>query len=95
MRNSPGQSDQGSLAAEGCAVLRPLRETIKTQEAFPHHDALAPSRLAGGDACDTARGPSQSRPVSYAGRRWDPAELGPVVRELLSRTPAPAAVYGV
>jgi NAD(P)-dependent dehydrogenase (short-subunit alcohol dehydrogenase family) len=29
-----------------------------------------------------------------AGRRWHPDELGPVVRELLSRAPAPAAVYG-
>lgn len=30
-----------------------------------------------------------------AGRRWHPDELGPVVRDLLSRAPAPAAVYGV
>ncbi len=29
-----------------------------------------------------------------AGRRWHPDELGPVVRELLSRAPAPEAVYG-
>ncbi|MDG6107051.1 SDR family NAD(P)-dependent oxidoreductase [Dactylosporangium aurantiacum] len=29
-----------------------------------------------------------------AGRRWHPDELGPVVRDLLSRAPAPAAVYG-
>jgi NAD(P)-dependent dehydrogenase (short-subunit alcohol dehydrogenase family) len=29
-----------------------------------------------------------------AGRRWLPDELGPVVRDLLSRAPAPAAVYG-
>lgn len=29
-----------------------------------------------------------------AGRRWHPDELGAVVRDLLSRAPAPAAVYG-
>jgi NAD(P)-dependent dehydrogenase (short-subunit alcohol dehydrogenase family) len=29
-----------------------------------------------------------------AGRQWHPDELGPVVRDLLSRAPAPAAVYG-
>jgi NAD(P)-dependent dehydrogenase (short-subunit alcohol dehydrogenase family) len=29
-----------------------------------------------------------------AGRRWEPAELGPVVRELLAKAPAPAPVYG-
>ncbi|MFF5233503.1 SDR family oxidoreductase [Dactylosporangium sp. NPDC000521] len=32
--------------------------------------------------------------VRDAGRRWHPDELGPVVRDLLSRAPAPAAVYG-
>jgi hypothetical protein len=36
----------------------------------------------------------QHGPAADAGRRWDPAELGPVVRDLLSRAPAPAAVYG-
>lgn len=34
-------------------------------------------------------GPSVDR-----GDRWDPAELGPVVRELLSKAPPPAPVYG-
>jgi NAD(P)-dependent dehydrogenase (short-subunit alcohol dehydrogenase family) len=29
-----------------------------------------------------------------AGRRWEPAELGPVVRDLLAKAPAPAQVYG-
>jgi NAD(P)-dependent dehydrogenase (short-subunit alcohol dehydrogenase family) len=29
-----------------------------------------------------------------AGRRWEPAELGPVVRDLLAKAPAPAPVYG-
>jgi hypothetical protein len=28
------------------------------------------------------------------GDRWDPAELGPVVGELLSKAPPPAPVYG-
>lgn len=32
--------------------------------------------------------------VHDAGRRFDPAELGPVVRDLLARAPKPAAVYG-
>jgi NAD(P)-dependent dehydrogenase (short-subunit alcohol dehydrogenase family) len=29
------------------------------------------------------------------GARWDPAELGPVVDDLLAKAPAPAPVYGV
>jgi NAD(P)-dependent dehydrogenase (short-subunit alcohol dehydrogenase family) len=28
------------------------------------------------------------------GDRWDPAELGPVVKDLLAKAPTPAAVYG-
>jgi NAD(P)-dependent dehydrogenase (short-subunit alcohol dehydrogenase family) len=28
------------------------------------------------------------------GARWDPAELGPVIDDLLAKAPAPAAVYG-
>jgi hypothetical protein len=36
----------------------------------------------------------QHGPAVDAGRRWDPAELGPVVRDLLDRAPEPAAVYG-
>ncbi len=28
------------------------------------------------------------------GARWDPAELGPVVRDLLAKAPVPAPVYG-
>jgi hypothetical protein len=28
------------------------------------------------------------------GARWDPAELGPVVDDLLGKAPAPAPVYG-
>jgi NAD(P)-dependent dehydrogenase (short-subunit alcohol dehydrogenase family) len=28
------------------------------------------------------------------GRRWEPAEIGPAVRELIAKAPAPAAVYG-
>src|SRR4051794_25712320 len=28
------------------------------------------------------------------GARWDPAELGPVVRELIAKSPSPAPVYG-
>jgi hypothetical protein len=35
------------------------------------------------------RGPEVERD-----RRWDPAELGPVVDDLLARAPAPAPVYG-
>ncbi|MCI2418105.1 SDR family oxidoreductase [Saccharopolyspora sp. K220] len=35
------------------------------------------------------RGPSRD-----AGRRWEPAEIGPVVRELLAQAPAPEPVYG-
>ena len=29
------------------------------------------------------------------GARWDPAELGPVVADLLAKAPAPEPVYGV
>ncbi|MER7005371.1 SDR family oxidoreductase [Dactylosporangium sp. NPDC000555] len=36
----------------------------------------------------------QHGPAVDAARRWDPAELGPVVRDLLARAPHPAAVYG-
>ena len=33
-------------------------------------------------------------PTVDKGARWEPAELGPVVRDLLSRAPAPLPVYG-
>lgn len=33
-------------------------------------------------------------PSRDAGRRWDPAELGPVVRELIAEGQTPEAVYG-
>lgn len=33
-------------------------------------------------------------PSRDAGRRWDPAELGPVVRELIAEGQVPEAVYG-
>src|SRR5699024_4887615 len=33
-------------------------------------------------------------PARDAGRRWDAAELGPVVRELIAEGVAPEAVYG-
>jgi NAD(P)-dependent dehydrogenase (short-subunit alcohol dehydrogenase family) len=36
----------------------------------------------------------QHGPARDKGARWDPAELGPVVRELLAEAPAPAPVYG-
>jgi NAD(P)-dependent dehydrogenase (short-subunit alcohol dehydrogenase family) len=36
----------------------------------------------------------QHGPAVDKGDRWDPAELGPVVRDLLSKAPTPAPVYG-
>jgi NAD(P)-dependent dehydrogenase (short-subunit alcohol dehydrogenase family) len=36
----------------------------------------------------------QHGPVVDKGDRWDPAELGPVVRDLLATSPPPAPVYG-
>src|SRR5918995_2669506 len=36
----------------------------------------------------------QHGPVVDKGARWDPAELDPVVDELLAKAPAPAPVYG-
>ena len=36
----------------------------------------------------------QHGPKVDKGARWDPAELGPVVRDLLEKAPAPAPVYG-
>jgi len=36
----------------------------------------------------------QHGPAVDKGDRWDPAELGPVVHELLSKGPPPAPVYG-
>jgi NAD(P)-dependent dehydrogenase (short-subunit alcohol dehydrogenase family) len=36
----------------------------------------------------------QHGPTSDKGARWDPAEIGPVVRDLLAAAPRPAPVYG-
>jgi NAD(P)-dependent dehydrogenase (short-subunit alcohol dehydrogenase family) len=36
----------------------------------------------------------QHGPAVDKGERWDPAEVGAVVRELLTKAPAPAPVYG-
>jgi NAD(P)-dependent dehydrogenase (short-subunit alcohol dehydrogenase family) len=36
----------------------------------------------------------QHGPQRDKGARWEPAEIGPVVRELLAEAPAPAPVYG-
>ena len=36
----------------------------------------------------------QHGPAVDKGDRWDPAELGPVVHELLAKAPSPAPVYG-
>jgi len=36
----------------------------------------------------------QHGPAIDKGARWDPAELGPVVDELLAKAPTPAPVYG-
>jgi NAD(P)-dependent dehydrogenase (short-subunit alcohol dehydrogenase family) len=36
----------------------------------------------------------QHGPFADKGDRWDPSELGPVVRDLVSKAPPPAPVYG-
>jgi hypothetical protein len=36
----------------------------------------------------------QHGPALDKGARWDPAELGPVVDDLLAKAPRPAPVYG-
>ena len=36
----------------------------------------------------------QHGPAVDKGARWDPAELGPVVDDLLAKAPAPMPVYG-
>lgn len=36
----------------------------------------------------------QHGPTADKGSRWDPAEIGPAVRDLLAEAPAPAPVYG-
>ena len=36
----------------------------------------------------------QHGPAVDKGARWDPAELGPVVGDLLAQAPPPAPVYG-
>jgi NAD(P)-dependent dehydrogenase (short-subunit alcohol dehydrogenase family) len=36
----------------------------------------------------------QQGPRVDKGDRWDPSEIGPVVRELLAKAPPPAPVYG-
>lgn len=48
--------------------------------------------IAGG-AVSVADGWQHGEPID-AGRRWRPDELGPVVRKLIARAPAPAPVYG-
>jgi NAD(P)-dependent dehydrogenase (short-subunit alcohol dehydrogenase family) len=46
-----------------------------------------------GGILSVADGWQHGTPVDK-GARWDPAELGPVVRDLLGKAPAPAPVYG-
>jgi NAD(P)-dependent dehydrogenase (short-subunit alcohol dehydrogenase family) len=46
-----------------------------------------------GGKLSVADGWQHGSPVDK-GARWDPAELGPVVDELLAQSPAPAPVYG-
>jgi hypothetical protein len=36
----------------------------------------------------------QHGPAVDKGARWDPAELGPVVADLIAKAPPPAPVYG-
>jgi hypothetical protein len=36
----------------------------------------------------------QHGPRIDKGARWEPADIGPAVRELLAKAPAPAPVYG-
>jgi NAD(P)-dependent dehydrogenase (short-subunit alcohol dehydrogenase family) len=47
----------------------------------------------GGGQVSVTDGWQHGVPVD-AGRRWEPAELGPVVRDLLAKAPGPAPVYG-
>ena len=35
-----------------------------------------------------------ARPARDAGRRWDAAEVGPALRDLLAEAPTPEPVYG-
>jgi NAD(P)-dependent dehydrogenase (short-subunit alcohol dehydrogenase family) len=37
----------------------------------------------------------QHGPPTDLGRRWDPAEVGPTVRDLIDKAPVPAPVYGM
>ncbi|MET7299823.1 SDR family oxidoreductase [Embleya sp. NPDC005575] len=46
-----------------------------------------------GDKVSVATG-WQHGPEASAGRRWEPAELGPVVAKLLDEAPSPTPVYG-
>ncbi|MEU0935850.1 MULTISPECIES: SDR family oxidoreductase [unclassified Embleya] len=46
-----------------------------------------------GDKVSVATG-WQHGPEASAGRRWEPAELGPVVAKLLDEAPTPTPVYG-
>ncbi|MFF7247815.1 SDR family oxidoreductase [Embleya sp. NPDC008237] len=46
-----------------------------------------------GDKVSVATG-WQHGPEASAGRRWEPAELGPVVAKLLDEAPVPTPVYG-
>jgi NAD(P)-dependent dehydrogenase (short-subunit alcohol dehydrogenase family) len=48
---------------------------------------------AEGGAISVADGWQHGVPVDI-GRRWEPAEIGPAVRELIAKAPVPAVVYG-
>jgi NAD(P)-dependent dehydrogenase (short-subunit alcohol dehydrogenase family) len=55
-----------------------------------HRDGCSRSRAAVVSLADGW----QHGPASDKGARWEPAELGPVVEDLLARAPDPAPVYG-
>jgi hypothetical protein len=48
---------------------------------------------AEGGAISVADGWQHGAPVDI-GRRWEVAEIGPAVRDLVAKSPAPAVVYG-
>ena len=98
------------LSADGIHLIPPLDETVLPPDGWRPYERMRAHELDnlraalawsldagdGGLALRLATGLAWCLFNSDVdeGRRWDPAEIGPAVRELLAQAPAPAPVYG-
>ncbi len=85
---APVQSGFDAMAAENIA---PLVVWLGSNES-----AAVTGRVfeVEGGKISVADGWQHGTPIDRS-RRWDPAEIGPAVRDLLQKAPTPAPVYGV